>query len=40
MDRILVEFGLAKEGAHITTAHVPVKSKDGESRLSAAENFW
>ena len=33
MDRILAEFGLAKEGAHIINGHVPVKSKDGESPI-------
>ena len=31
MDRILAEFGLAKEGAHIINGHVPVKSKNGEN---------
>ncbi len=33
MDRILAEFGLSKEGAHIINGHVPVKSKDGESPI-------
>lgn len=31
LDRILMEFGLATEEAHIINGHVPVKSKDGES---------
>ena len=31
MNRILAEFGLDSEGAHIINGHVPVKSKDGES---------
>ena len=33
LDRILREFGLEPEGAHIINGHVPVKSKDGESPL-------
>ncbi len=33
MDRILAEFGLEPEGAHIINGHVPVKSKDGESPI-------
>ena len=33
VDRILREFGLEPEGAHIINGHVPVKSKDGESPI-------
>ena len=33
LDRILREFGLETEGAHIINGHVPVKSKDGESPI-------
>ena len=39
LDRILREFGLEPEGAHIINGHVPVKSKDGESRSNAAVSF-
>ena len=33
IDRILREFGLEPEGAHIINGHVPVKTKDGESPI-------
>ena len=33
IDRILREFGLESEGAHIINGHVPVKTKDGESPI-------
>lgn len=33
LDRILREFGLSPEEAHIVNGHVPVKSKDGESPI-------
>ena len=33
LDRILLEFGLNTEEAHIINGHVPVKSKDGESPI-------
>lgn len=33
MNRILSEFGLETEGAHIVNGHVPVKSKDGENPI-------
>lgn len=32
-DKILKEFGLPTEGAHIINGHVPVKLKDGESPI-------
>ena len=31
VDRILEEFGLGTEGAHIINGHVPVKVKKGEN---------
>lgn len=34
-DRILVEFGLPDQGAHIINGHVPVKIKDGETPVKA-----
>ena len=33
IDRILREFGLEPEGAHIINGHVPVKTKDGEGPI-------
>lgn len=35
VDRILVEFGLPTEGAHIINGHVPVKTKKGEKPVKA-----
>ncbi len=34
-DRLLQEFGLPTEGAHIINGHVPVKIKDGETPIKA-----
>lgn len=34
-DRILLEFGLPREGSHIINGHVPVKIKEGESPVKA-----
>lgn len=34
-DRILAEFGLSSESAHIINGHVPVKIKDGETPVKA-----
>lgn len=34
-DRILAEFGLLDQGAHIINGHVPVKIKDGETPVKA-----
>lgn len=34
-NRILEEFGLPREGAHIINGHVPVKIKDGEKPVKA-----
>lgn len=34
-DRILAEFGLPDQGAHIINGHVPVKIKDGETPVKA-----
>ncbi|WP_270643636.1 fructose-1,6-bisphosphatase [Merdimonas faecis] len=33
IDKILAEFGLPAEGAHIINGHVPVKSKNGENPI-------
>ena len=39
LDRILREFGLEPEGAHIINGHVPVKSKTARARSNAAVSF-
>lgn len=39
-DRILEEFGLPKEGAHIINGHVPVKIKDGEKPVKAGGKLY
>lgn len=38
-NRILEEFGLSPEDGHIINGHVPVKTKNGESRSSVEERF-
>ena len=40
VDRILREFGLPSEGAHIINGHVPVKVKKGESPVKAGGKLF
>lgn len=39
-DKILKEFGLPTEGAHIINGHVPVKIKDGETPIKAGGKLY